>query len=839
MYQNVFYDKGTKIAHIWDDKNGYITFPFIPYAYKKSSTGEHTSLFGDKLERITFFSKDDPKLFEADVAETTRILIDMYTDSDSVSTGHNIMFFDIEVEMDSGLPDTDKAENEITSIAVYFTNSKKYTVFVLDKDNSGSKTKLDDSSVDLISCLTEKELLRKFFDLYEQNKPTIITGWNCDMFDVPYLFNRTKNLLGKREALRFSPIKEHFFSPYRNRFFFGGVSILDYLSVYKKFTYTQLPSYSLDAVSKKELGRGKVEYEGNLDELKKKDLKKFIEYNITDVELVIKLNEKLQFIDLIQGICHVGHVPYEDYMYSSKYLEGAVLTFLKRRGIVAPNKPADRREKMAAVRDSGDEKFIGAYVKDPIVGKYEWIYDLDLTSLYPSIIMSLNISPENKIGKIENWNAEEYVKNIDKEYIVDGQVITRDQIETFFKTYKYSVASNGVLYDTEKKGVIPQILDEWFDQRVEYKNLMKEYGKAGDSEKYAFYKQRQLVQKILLNSLYGVLGLPAFRFYDIDNAEAVTLSGQTVIKKTANILNKKYNKELGTENVDYNIYIDTDSCFFSALPLVKHRFPDIDTNDDQLMTEKIYAIANESQEFINQFYDVFAKKYFNIDSHRFEIKQEMIAKSGLWVAKKRYAQWIIADNGVTINKLDVKGLDVVRSSFPKAFQKFMSNILISILNGASKDEIDNMILDMRKNIHNIDIVDLAKNSSLNNLIKYRGQVDVNRINAFAKGTPAQVKGAIAYNRLLEHYKCPYKYIPFRDGDKLKWLYLKDNPFGIETLAFRGDSDPKEIKKFIAKYFDPDYMFVSELNNKLEDFYKALKWKLPSSNTKIINEFFEF
>lgn len=839
MYQNVFYDKGTKIAHIWDDEKGHITFPFSPYAYRKSSNGAYTSLFGDKLEKITYFDREDPTLFESDVAETTRILVDTYTDSDMVSTGHNIMFFDIEIEMDSGTPDIEAAENEITSIAMYFSNTKKYTVFVLDKDNSVAKTKLDDSNVDLVSCPTEKDLIKKFFDLYEASKPTIVTGWNCDYFDIPYLFNRTKNILGKKIALKLSPIGEHFFSPYRNRFFFGGVSVLDYLSIYKKFTYTQLPSYSLDAVSKKELGRGKVEYEGNLDELKKKDLKKFIEYNITDVELIVELNEKLQFIDLVQGICHVGHVPYEDYVYSSKYLEGAVLTYLKRRNIVAPNKPADRQERMAAVRESGEEKFIGAYVKDPIIGKYEWIYDLDLTSLYPSIIMSLNISPETKIGKIDNWDAEQYIKKVEKDYIVDGEIIPKEQVEKFFNAYNYSVASNGVLYNTDKKGVIPSILDEWFDQRVEYKNLMKEYGKAGNDEKYIFYKQRQLVQKILLNSLYGVLGLPAFRFYDIDNAEAVTLTGQTVIKKTADVLNKKYNKELQTENIDYNIYIDTDSCFFSALPLVKHRFPDIDVNNDELMTEKIYDIANESQEFINAFYNVFSKKYFNIDTHRFEIKQEMIAKSGIWIAKKRYAQWIIADNGVRVDKLDVKGLDVVRSSFPKAFQKFMSNLLISILKGSSKDEIDNMILEMRKNIRNIDTVDLAKNSSLNNLVKYSGKIDVNRINTYGKGTPAQVKAAIAYNRLLEHYKCPYKYMPFRDGDKLKWVYLKDNPFGIDTIAFRGDSDPKEIKKFIATYFDPDYMFTSELDNKLEDFYNALKWKMPSASSKIINEFFEF
>jgi DNA polymerase elongation subunit (family B) len=838
MYQNVFYDKENRMAHIWDDEKGHIQFPFASYAYKPSKKGKYKSIFGDKLDKVHRFDRDDITLFESDVAETTRILVDNYTHSDAISTGHVIMFFDIEVEMETGTPDIENPTNEITSIALYFSNEKKYKALVVDSSSNLDTIKVEHSNTELISCASEKDLLLRFLDIYESNRPTIVTGWNCDYFDIPYMYNRMKKVIGKQSALRLSPIQDEFYSPYRNRYFFAGVSVLDYLSLYKKFTYVQLPSYSLDSVSKKELNRGKIEYEGNLDELKKNDLKKFIEYNVVDVELVVELNEKLQLIDLVQGICHVGHVPYEDFVYSSKYLEGAVLTFLRRKNLVAPSKPADRRERMAAVRESGEEKFIGAYVKDPIVGKYEWIYDLDLTSLYPSIIMSLNISPETKIGKIDNWDAEQYVRGVEKEYSIAGNLVSKEKLQKFLDTYKYSVASNGVLYKTDVKGIIPSILDDWFDKRVEYKDLMKKYGKEGNNEQYVFYKQRQLVQKILLNSLYGVLGLPAFRFYDIDNAEAVTLTGQTVIKKTADVINKKYNKELLTDNIDYNIYIDTDSCFFSALPLVKHRFPSIDISDDKIMTEKIYEIANESQEFVNEFYNVFSKRFFNIDSHRFEIKQEMIAKAGIWIAKKRYAQWIIADNGVMVDKLDVKGLDVVRSSFPKAFQGFMSNLLISILKGASKDTVDNLILEMKNNVHKSSIVDIAKNSSVNNLVKYKNKIDIDRINVFAKGTPAHVKAAIAYNRLLEHYKCPYKFIPFRDGDKMKWIYLKENPLYIDVLGFRGDSDPTEIKEFISKYADPDYMFTSELNNKLEDFYNALKWKLPTNNSKLVSNFFE-
>jgi DNA polymerase elongation subunit (family B) len=348
----------------------------------------------------------------------------------------------------------------------------------------------------------------------------------------------------------------------------------------------------------------------------------------------LALDEKLQFIDLVRGICHVGHVPYEDYVYSSKYLEGALLTHLKRIDVVAPNKPADRREKMKELQDSGEDGFIGAYVKDPIPGRYEWIYDLDLTSLYPSIIMTVNISPETKVAKIMNWDADEFVRNKERDYIVGGDTVSSETLRKFLDKYKYSVASNGVMYRTDIVGLIPAILNDWFDKRVEYKEEMKKNGKAGNKEMYEFYKKRQLVQKILLNSLYGVLGLPAFRFYDIDNAEAVTLTGQTVIKKTQDAINMKYNKELGTGDVDYVTYVDTDSVFVSCLPLVKNRFPDIDMENQELMTGKIHEIATEVQTYVNQFYDVFANLIFNVQKHRFEIKQEMIAKTGFWQKKK-------------------------------------------------------------------------------------------------------------------------------------------------------------------------------------------------------------
>ena len=548
MYTNIYYERQKNLVHLWDSQKGYLTFPYTKYAYEKSPNGVHTSIFGDKLTKIYDFKKDDAELFESDVPETTRVLVDMYRDSDESTHGVTTFTFDIEVEMESGLPDVKEATNEITAIGFHDTKTKEYVVLVMDK--AGMMQQKKTSKALVIPFKTEEDLLLTFLSMYEKISPDIITGWNIDFFDIPYLWNRLNRLLGEQQANRLSPIGQSFYSPYRQRFFLAGVSCIDYIHLYRTYNFGELPNYRLDTIGRKELGKGKIEYEGNLDELFNTDVEKFVEYNLVDVEIVVELDEKLQFIDLCRGICHAGHVPYEDFVYSSKYLEGALLTYLSRKNLVAPNKPADRREKMAEMKESGAEKFIGAYVKDPIVGKYDWVYDLDLTSLYPMIIITLNISPEAKVAKVEDWDAQKYLQKTQDTFHIDGDAISHENLGRFIKDQNLSIASNGVTYRKEKQGCIPGILSLWFDKRVEYKDLMKKFGKAGDDEKYNFYKKRQHVQKILLNSLYGVLGLPAFRFYDVDNAVAVTTTGRAVIQSTAEMCNIKYNKEIyNTERI--------------------------------------------------------------------------------------------------------------------------------------------------------------------------------------------------------------------------------------------------------------------------------------------------
>tara|TARA_Y100000361_G_scaffold13345_1_gene10558 strand:+ start:314 stop:2830 length:2517 start_codon:yes stop_codon:yes gene_type:complete len=838
MYQNVFFEKEKSIIHCWDDQKGYFTSKYRRYAYVRDGNGAHQSIHGERLKKLNFWKADDDlQLYESDVNEMTRFLIDEYGDSDEVSTGHTIMTFDIEVEMNSGLPDIETASNAITSIAGHDSVTNDYFVYVVNKGEKIDKT-IKGAKVE--SFDTEEGLLSAFMTKWREINPTIVTGWNIDYFDVTYLYNRYKLLFGQQFANQLSPIGKVSYNKYRSRYIIGGVSCLDYLALYKCYNFTELPNYRLDTVASIELGRGKIEYEGNLDQLFRDDIEKFIEYNLVDVELVVDLDKKLQFIDLARAICHTGHVFYEDFLFSSKWLEGAILTFLRRSGRVAPNKP--RRKPRNEDGSDGEGKFTGAYVKEPKPGLYKWVYDLDLTSLYPSIIMSINISPETKIGKLKGYSAEQHMKgNLETYSIVDDSgnefpPLPKEKFLKFIEKNKYSVAANGVLYRTDKVGVIPEILSVWFDKRVEYKNLMKKYGKEGNDEQYKFYGKRQLVQKIMLNSLYGVLGLPSFRFYDVDNAEATTITGQTVIKTTELIANQYYSKVIGKED-DYNVYTDTDSVFYQAAPLVKSRNPELNEDSDEEMIPAILSAAKEVETHINKVYDTMAKRLFNIDSHKFDIKQETIAKGGFWVSKKRYAQWIINDNEVDCDKLDVKGLDVKRSSFPTYFKEVMKTVLLDILRSVDKKEIDTKILDYKKEMEDRPFIDIAKNSAVKGMSKYTTKTQV--LGEFKKGSPAHVKAAITYNQLLAFYKVPYKYEPMKDGDKIKWVYLKKNPLGLEATGLKGHNDPPQILKLVEQYIDYDKIWEKELENKLDDFYKAMDWEKPNPNLNKASEFFGF
>ena len=817
--------------HVWDDKAGYHTFRYKKYAYVKNRVGTYTSLYGDKLKRVGSWDKDQPELFESDVNPEIRVLVDNYTDSDDVSDGHRTMIFDIEVEVTDGFPDPSKAANKVTSIAFNDPLLDKYFCYVLDSSNKLKPTNTDD---EIVPFKDEYDLLNAFFKKYMEIQPTILTGWNVEFFDVNYLYNRAQQVVGKDVANLLSPIGQVQWSEFSKRYKIAGVSVLDYLALYKRFTFSERSSYRLDAIGEYEVGEKKVEYEGTLNDLYENDLDKFVEYNLQDVKLVKKIDDKLNFIEIGRGLAHLGHIPYEDVFMSSRYLEGAILVYLKKKGIVAPNKP-QRPKKFS------DKKFVGAYVQDPIKGKHNWVYDLDITSMYPSCIMSLNISPETKIGKIQGWNPEEFLKkNNKKTYsITQGDKVigrfTEKELKKFVDGKDIGIATNGVMYRTDKDGLLPALLRKWFDERVEYRKLSKKFHEDGDSEKSEYFDRRQYLQKVLLNSLYGVLGLPVFRFYDLDNAEAVTYTGQSLIKFTKKIANSYYNKELNdTEN--HCIYIDTDSVFYSATPLVKKRFPKVDIRNEDTMSKSILEIASEVQEYLNKGYDYFGKKFCNLSKHRFDIKQEVIAKSGLFVTKKRYGLKIINDNGKKVDKMMVKGLDTVRSSFPVAMRDMLSKVLDDLLMDVPKEKLDKFIINFKNSMKLMEFNKIAIPTSVKGIKKYKNR-DGSLFNSHKLGTPVHVKSAIFYNDLLKYLKVSKRYTNIFDGEKIKWVYLKTNPIGLETIAYKGHEDPPEILDFIRQYINPEKLYKQALHKKIMMLYEALGWDEPTDASKTIERFF--
>ena len=822
--------------HIWDDKFGHQTFRYKKYAYVKNRAGTFISLYGDRLKRINTWEKDQPELFESDVNPEIRVLVDNYTDSDDVSEGHRVMIFDIEVEVTDGFPDPKKAENKITSIGFNDPILEKYFCYVLDpadKLNLGESRIKEDGDT-IVSFYDEYDLLNAFFKKYMEIQPTILTGWNVEFFDVNYLYNRAQQVVGKEVANVLSPIGQVQWSDFSKRYKIAGVSVLDYLALYKTFTFGQRSSYRLDAIGEYEVGEKKVAYDGTLNELYENDIDKFVEYNLQDVKLVKKIDDKLNFIEIGRGLAHLGHCPYEDVFMASRYLEGAILVYLKKKNIVAPNKPK-RPSKFS------NDKFVGAYVQEPIKGKHEWVYDLDITSMYPSCIMSLNISPETKLGKIEGWNPEEFLnKNNKKTYsVTQGEKLlgrfTEVQLQKFLDGKDIGIATNGVMYRTDKDGLLAALLRKWFDERVEYRKLSKKFHEDGDVEKSEYFDRRQYLQKVLLNSLYGVLGLPVFRFYDLDNAEAVTYTGQTLIKFTKKIGNAFYNKELNDKE-NHCIYIDTDSVFYSATPLVKKRFPDMDIRDEDKMSQSILEIASEVQEYLNQGYDYFASKFCNLKEHRFDIKQEVIAKSGLFVTKKRYGLKIINDNGKKVNKMMVKGLDTVRSSFPIAMREMLSKVLEDILMDVPKEKLDKFIINFKNSMKLMDFNKIAIPTSVKGIKKY-GVVDGNLFTSYKLGTPVHVKSAIFYNDLLKHLKVSKRYSEIFDGEKIMWVYLKPNPIGLQTIAYKGYEDPPEVLDFIRQFINPSKLYKQALHKKIMMFYQALNWDEPTDASKTIERFF--
>jgi len=858
MYQSIYYSYRDRICHLRDDAEGWIKFPYNPTYYKLAEDGEFATLDGKRANATKKYVKEDFELYEKDVDKNLSILLDIYREVDDVPTYHNRIYLDIETERGEAinLAYCQKAPMKITAVAVYDENTKHYYVYILDLSSDLQSTTKDDTTV--IPCTSEIELLRKFLDKWIEIDPTIVSTWNGDSFDIPYLYNRMKKLIGQKEANKLSPLGIVDFDerddkmPYK----IAGVNSFDYLRLYKKFIPRQQPSYALEAISQKELGKGKIKYEGSLDRLFKEDVNKFIEYNVNDVRLIVELDRKKKFIDLAIMVCHLGHVPYHYVYQSSRVVEGAIMTYLKRMDIVSPNKPTTNDPTLNDIAEGEeDDKFAGAYVKDPIPGLYGWNFDLDIESEYPSAGILLNAGIETFVFKVvtedpfdDSWNLHELKQKNPEDVVqverLNGMIkeVTIEKLINVIEKNNFTISPNGVAFNTENKSILAAVMESWFIKRKEFKKTMIKYGEEGNTKMFEFYDLYQNVMKVFLNSIYGCLGLKSFRYSDGKDylASAITATGRVIVTRSADFVNDKYNAECSTDN-DYVLMSDTDSLYVDARSVLRHRFPEIDLNDDKTSIEKLRPIAKEFADTLNEYYaSYFTKGYFNSDNNRVRIKSETISKTLYISAKKQYAQYIVDREGVIVEDFDFKGLDGMKSSFPKLFREFYQNLVKNLLFGKKKDFVDELILNFREKFKTLSLEEVAKPTGIKKYREYIGKAPgAGQIFSTTKlHCPVNTKAAIYHNDLLR-FKGMHRTFPIiQAGDKMLWVYLKDNPYNIDVLAINGYEPCPDIREIMNKYVDREAMFDRNLINKLTKIYENMNWGQINLNKKV-NKFIKY
>ena len=838
MYQALHYDFRTKTCHLRDDKQGWLSFEYTPTYYKLDPNGQYETLDGKRVSKTYTCDKNDPlTYYEIDIPMETRVLVDAYKDLDDAPTYHNTLFIDIECEIGGALTTEyiKSAPMKITSIALYDVTLKKYYCLILDEKKQLSYTQENDKEI--IPCNNETDLLSRFISLWRDSDPTIVTGWNSEFFDIPYLYHRICKVLGDQKAKELSPLGIVSVKDFFNKkdqttesvINIAGVNHLDYMLLHKKFIMKQEPSYKLGDIGEKYVKLGKVEYEGSLDKLFREDVNTFIEYNLRDVEILIKLDEKLQFIDLTINICHLCHVPYENIYYATALNEGAILTYLKRKDIVSPNKPTTYNPLLK----EGNEEYAGGYLKDPVPGLYEWVSDLDFTSLYPSIIRNLNIGIETLVGRIKNrdkydnqWGLED-IKKLDPDYeLTIEKVDNKRKIQTasisagklvqMIENNDWAIAANGTMFKKDTPSVIVEILNDWFNKRKQYKDLMKKAYKTGDITMGEHYNRLQHTFKIKLNDVYGVFAQNGWRYSDgnLFISKAITLTGQRLDQESIKFVNKEINTELGT-NKDYVVTADTDSLFFEMKDLIKKRKPEIDIKSREQVVPVALEITKEYQDKTKPFLQNLCINQFNVDNEYFELKQEVILERGYFAGKRRYAQFIVNKEGVPTEELDIKGMDVMKSNMTPIYAKFGEELLMDIMYGKPKKEIDKKIIDFRKYLKTLSYKEVSKPTGVKQIKNYiespptAGTI----FSKLVKKCPINTKAAIYHNDLLRFNKLDTKYPCLVAGDKMYFIPLKNNPYMIPVLGFTGN-DPEFIVNILTKFADTDQGFENVLLNKL-------------------------
>ena len=712
---------------------------------------------------------------------------------------------DIETRSENGFPDVETADQEILLITIQDYNTKEITTW------GQGPFKVKQDNVYYIQFNNERDLLNSFMDWWMQNTPDVVTGWNIQLFDIPFIAKRVDRVLGEKLAKRLSPWglvsqKEVYIKGRRQIFYdIGGITQLDYLDLYKKFTYTNQESYRLDHIANVELGQKKLDH-SEFDTFKDfytNGWQKFVEYNIIDVELVDRLEDKMKLIELALTMAYDAKVNYNDVFYQVRMWDTIIYNYLKKKGIVIPPK----------VTSNKDEKYAGAYVKEPIPGVYDWVVSFDLNSLYPHLIMQYNISPETLLDE------RHPTASVDK--------ILGEQIN--FEMYKdYAVCANGAMFRKDKKGFLPELMEKMYGERVIFKKRMlkakQEYEKTPTDalkKEIARCNNIQMAKKISLNSAYGAIGNQYFRYYKLANAEAITLSGQVSIRWIENKMNEYLNKLLQTEGEDYVIASDTDSIYLNLGPLVT-KFLSSKSGDKAAVVGLLDKICQEKLEpFIEGSYQELAD-YVSAYEQKMSMKRENIADRGIWTAKKRYILNVYNSEGVAYSepKLKVMGIEAVKSSTPAPCRAMLKDAFKIMMSGSEDDMID-YIDSCRNKFKSLPPEEISFPRSVSDVTKFKSSSNI-----YSKGTPIHVRGALLFNHYIKEKNLTHKYSLINNGEKIKFCYLKKpNTIHENVISFIQDF-PKELG--IQKYVDYDLQFNKSFLEPLKIILDAIGWSVEKT-----------
>jgi len=729
----------------------------------------------------------------------------------------NVTTIDIEVQSDAGFPEPEQAAHEITAITIKNNIDNTYYVWGLG-DYDVENGYMQDNRVIYKKCKTEAELLLEFVAHWSlpSNCPDVVTGWNSRFFDIPYIVNRIFRIHGEEVVKRLSPwglIDRRDVTTMQRKhiaYEIQGIAQMDYLDLFKKFGYSYGPqeSYKLDHIAHVVLGERKLSYEefGNLHTLYLHDYQKFIDYNIKDVELVDRIEDKMGLITLALTMAYRGGVNYGDVMGTTAIWDAIIFRNLYQNKVIVP-----------FAEEKFKSPYPGGYVKDPHVGMHDWVVSFDLNSLYPSIIMQYNMSPETIIdGKVVALDVDKCIRGIQAD--TNGQC----------------VAASGQYFKTDKKGILPQIIDQMYSERVVIKKQMlasqRELERVNKNDKQELYRiqrdiaiaeNQQMSIKILLNSLYGALGNKYFRFFDQRIAEGITLTGQLTIRWAEKAINQYLNKVLKTTK-DYVLAIDTDSVYVCLDDLVKAVNP-------QNPLEFVNTVCNEKLEpVLEKSYDKLFEMMGGIDN-RMVMKREAIADRGIWTAKKRYILNVHDNEGVryTTPKLKIMGIEAIKSSTPAPCREALKEMFKVIISGSEAD-VQRNIESFRTYFKTLPPDQIAFPRGITNLTKFRDKTTI-----YKKGTPIHARGSLLYNKLLMDKSLTKQYNKIQNGEKIKFIYLRTpNSIKEDVISF-SDYLPEEFG--LHRYIDYEKQFSKTFLDVIEPILSAINWN--SKEIATLDEFF--